>query len=248
MNFRPQQFSSRTHSSRSYPYFNPHVTLATFSSPTISLAELLPMVKTTPVYFKSFRIGSSYLGPLSIVVARSRELMDLHDYTVGHLEQAHGIQVTSRWFPHMSLFYLGETFRGERLRLAEILRTSGRVIEGRGIADIALNCTLDGAAPEFDAMTGFFGSELWLVDCSGAVASWKVLEKRKLIRRGPRMPMSAPLLCGPNSGPVIPVPSHRRFSGCLPPVPYMHRGEPFSYKPKPPPVIPVPVYHSQEPR
>ena len=246
MNFRPQKCSSRTHSRRSYPHFSPHVTLATFSSPPpIPLAELLPMVKATPVYFESLRVGNSYLGSLSVVISRSREFMDLYDYTVRHLKQAHGIHVTSHSFPRMPLFFLDEAVHGERHRLAEILRTSGRVIEGRGIE---LNCTLDGAAPEFDAMTGFFGSELWLVDCSGAVASWKVLEKRKLIRRGPRMPMSAPLLCGPNSGPVIPVPSHRRFSGCMPPVPYMHRGEPFSYKPKPPPVIPVPVYHSQEPR
>jgi len=194
------------------------------------------MVKTTPVYFKSFRIGSSYLGPLSIVVARSRELMDLHDYTVGHLEQAHDIQVTSRWFPHMSLFYLGETFRGDRLRLAEILRSSGRVIEGRGIADIALNCTLDGAAPEFDAMTGFFGSELWLVDCSGAVDDWQVMEKRRLIRREPRLPRSRPFISRPI--PVLPVVhSHQGFSGCIQVVPYMQRNEPFSYEPNSVPVI-----------
>lgn len=182
MNFRPHQYSSRTHSSRSYPRFNPHITLATFTSPpNFPLAKLLPLnIKAPPVYFESIKVGSNYLGSVSVEISKSRELMDLHDITMAHLKKAHKINARSYSFPHMSLFYLDEAVKGERLRVAEILRTSGRVVEHKGVKGVALNCTLDGAAPEFHAMTGFVGSEIWLVDCTGAVAGWKVLEKQKV--------------------------------------------------------------------
>lgn len=242
MKFRPQNSSSRTqaHSSRSYPHFEPHITLATFSSaPPLPLPELLLHIETTPVYFESIKVGSSYLSSLSIVISKSPELVNLRDYIVGHLKEAHRIHAASRSFPHMSLFYLDETVRGERSRLADILRTSGRVVEQRHHKGVELNCTLDGAAPEFDAMTGFVGSEVWLVDCKGAVTDWKVLEKRKLVQRGSRIPMGSPFSYRPS--PVVPVvPDHPGLSGFMPPAPYVRRTDPFFYKPNPVPVIPVP--------
>ncbi|OAX34577.1 hypothetical protein K503DRAFT_747206 [Rhizopogon vinicolor AM-OR11-026] len=246
MNFRPQPYSSKTYSSRSYPYFDPHITLATFSSPpSLPLAELLPLIEATPVYFESIKVGSSYLGSLSVVVSKSRELLDLRDYIVGHLKKVHKIRATSRSFPHMSLFYLDETVRGERLRLGDILRSSGRVVERRSVTGIALNCTLDGAAPEFHAMTGFVGSEVWLVDCAGAVEDWRVLEKRKLVRRDPRIPISEPFFYGHNPM-VTMAPNHPGLGGWAPPAPYIQRDEPFFYRTIP--VIPTTPYHSQDPR
>jgi hypothetical protein len=246
MNFRPQPSSPRAHSSRSFPRFDPHITLATFSSPpSLPLPELLPSIKATPVYFESIKVGSGYLGSLSVVASKSPELMDLHDYILRHLNTVHRIRTASRSFPHMSLFYLDEAARGERIRLANILRSSGRVVEQRGGTGVALNCTLDGAAPQFHAMTGFVGSEIWLVDCAGGVADWKVLEKRKLVRRNPCIPMSEPFF--DKSGPVIPMLlGHPGSDGCAPHTPYIERADPFFHKPNP--VIPMKLYHYQDPR
>ncbi|KAG1766118.1 2',3'-cyclic-nucleotide 3'-phosphodiesterase, partial [Suillus placidus] len=181
MNFRPKHYRSSTHSSRSYPRFDPHITLATFSCPyRPSLYQFMPAnVNSIPVYFQSMKIGNNYFGSLSIAVSRTRELVDLHELIVKHLQKANKIHHTSHSFPQMSLFYLDEAFRGERLQLGNALRQSGRVYE-RNVTDVALNCTLDGAAPQFHAMKGFHGSEIWLVDCTGAVADWRVLGKRTL--------------------------------------------------------------------
>lgn len=247
MNFRPQPLSSTTHSSRSYPRFDPHITLATFSSPPVlPLAELLPRVKATPVHFESIKVGSSYLGSLSVVVSKDCELMNLRDYTVGHLKKVHKMDARSHSFPHMSLFYLDETLPRERHRLADILRSSGRVIEQRGGRGVALNCTLDGAAPGFHAMSGFMGSEIWLVECFGAVEDWKVLERRKLVQPDRYFPMSAPVFYGHNPM-VARVPGHTGLGpGHATPAPYIPRGEPFFYRPDP--VIPVIPYHPNNPR
>ncbi|KAG0702824.1 hypothetical protein DFH29DRAFT_919918 [Suillus ampliporus] len=123
MNFRPQHYGSSTHSTRSYPHFDPHITLATFSCPyRPSLYQFLPLdVNSTPVYFQSMKVGNNYLGSLSILISKSRELMDLHNLVVKHLEKVNKIPATSRSFPHMSLFYLDEAFQGERLQLANAL-------------------------------------------------------------------------------------------------------------------------------
>jgi len=246
MSFRPQPSSPRAHSPRSFPRFHPHITLATFSSlPSPPLRELLPSIKATPVYFESIKVGSSYLGSLSVVVSKSPELMDLCDYIVRHLNTVHRIRTSSCSFPHMSLFYLDEAVRGERIRLANILRSSGRVVEQRGGAGVALNCTLDGAAPKFHAMTGFTGSEIWLVDCNGGVADWKVLARRQLVRRNPCIQMCEPFF---KSGPVIPkLFDYPGSDGCVLPAPYIERADPFFYNLVP--VIPMkPLYHHEDPR
>ncbi|KAG2126546.1 2',3'-cyclic-nucleotide 3'-phosphodiesterase, partial [Suillus clintonianus] len=190
MDYRPQHYRSSTHSYRSYPRFDPHITLATFSCLyRPSLCQFLPSnVNPAPVYFQSIKIGNNYLSSLSIVVSKSRELMNLHDLVVRHLEKVNKhlqgvnkVHPTSRSFPRMSLFYLDEAFWGERLQLGNALRQSGRIYERKGnITDVALNCALDGAAPQFRAMKGFHGTEIWLVDCTGAVGDWKVLERQIL--------------------------------------------------------------------
>ncbi|KAG1739595.1 cyclic phosphodiesterase-like protein-domain-containing protein [Suillus lakei] len=247
MNFRPQHYRSSTHSSRSYPRFDPHITLATFSCPyRPSLYQFLPSdVNSAPVYFQSMKIGNNYLGSLSIVISKSRELMDLHDLVVKHLEKVNKhlqkvnkIHHASRSFPHMSLFYLDEAFQGERLQLCNALRQSGRVYERIGnITDVALNCTLDGATPQFHAMKGFHGSEIWLVDCTGAVADWRVLGKRMLNPSGACISRDEPSFYRPSHFPVVAMaPPPPRFCG---------RG-PFFFGPNP--VLPMIPYHPQDPR
>ncbi|KAG2126545.1 hypothetical protein DEU56DRAFT_718645, partial [Suillus clintonianus] len=172
---RPSAFRSR-----SYPRFDPHITLATFSCPyRPALFQLVPMsTKKIPVQFESMEVGNNFLSSLSIVVAKSKELMALHDRVVEHLEKTNKIVATNRSFPHMSLFYLDESFKGERLQLSKQLRETGRVHEGD--KTLTLNCTIDGAGREFGAMKGFEGAEIWLVDCTDAVEDWKILERREL--------------------------------------------------------------------
>lgn len=46
---------------------------------------------------------------------------------------------------------------------------------------IELNCFLDGGRPETRAMTGFEGREIWLVECTGPVARWRVLGRTELL-------------------------------------------------------------------
>lgn len=141
--------------------------------------------KTTPVHFESLEVGDEYLSSLSIIPKKSTELMQLRDRVMDHLK-ANSIRAMSSSFPHMSLFYLDESFKGERLLLSKQLRETGRVHEQRGgETNFTLNCTVDGAGPEFDAMKGFEGTEIWLVDCTEGVEDWTVLDRRDL---KPRMP------------------------------------------------------------
>jgi len=186
MDFKPQKYTSITHSPRSYPRFNPHITLTTFPSlPSKSLAQLLPKdIKPPFVTFESVRIGTNYLGAVSVFISKSHELIELRNIVMEHLEDEHKIDVKSHSFPNMSLFYLDETVSGERRHLTDILQATGRVIETEDGSGVALNCTLDGASSKFSYMTGFMASEIWLVDYSGAVSDWKVLEKHKIPEQG----------------------------------------------------------------
>jgi hypothetical protein len=177
----------RTFHSRSYPRFDPHITLATFLCPhRPNIFQLVPMgAKTTPVHFESMEVGDEFLNSLSIIPKKSSELMQLRDRVMDHLK-ANNIRAMSSSFPHMSLFYLDESFKGERLLLSKQLRETGRVHEQKGgETNFTLNCTVDGAGPEFDAMKGFEGTEIWLVNCTEGVEDWTVLDRRDL---KPRMP------------------------------------------------------------
>ncbi|KAG1829843.1 hypothetical protein EV424DRAFT_392773, partial [Suillus variegatus] len=178
---------SRSHS-RSYPRFEPHITLVTFSCPyRPNTFQLVPMgAKTTPVHFESMQVGDDYLNSLSIVTQKSSELMQLRDRIMDHLK-ANNIRVLPNpSFPRMSLFYLDESFKGERSLLGKQLRETGRVHEKiGGEKKLSLNCGVDGAGPAFDAMVGFEGMEIWLVDCTEGVEDWSVLDRRYL---KPRMP------------------------------------------------------------
>lgn len=141
--------------------------------------------KSAPVTFESMEVGDEFLSSLSIVATKSSELMQLRDRVIDHLK-ANNIRATSPSFPHMPLFYLDESFKGERLLLSKQLRETGRIHEKTGgETNLTLNCTVDGAGPEFDAMKGFEGTEIWLVDCTEGVEDWTVLDRRYL---KPRMP------------------------------------------------------------
>lgn len=170
---------------RSYPRFDPHITLATFWCPhRPSIFQFVPSgAKTTPVQFESMEVGDHFLNSLSIVVAKSEGLMQLRDRIMDHLK-ANNIRATYP-SPHMSLFYLDESFKGERALLCKQLKETGRVHERKGgDPSLTLNCTVDGAW-EFDGMRGFEGMEIWLVDVTEGVEDWTILERWYL---KPRMP------------------------------------------------------------
>lgn len=131
----------------------------------------------TPVQFKDLKVGDTYLGSLSVTVHRYDDLMSLRDSVAHHLGRELHIPTKSRGFPHFSLFYLDEALPREREQLASELRHTGHVKTSPHTASIALNCS-----PEFNSMSGFMGESIWLMNCTGPVEDWKVLEKIKLPR------------------------------------------------------------------
>lgn len=185
--YDPRPFYVRSSRSRSYPRFDPHITLATFWCPHRPyIFQFLPTgAKTTPVEFESMKVGDDFLDSLSIVAKKSSELMQLRDRVMDHMKE-NFMRASSPSFPHIPLFYLDESYKGERSLLAKQLRETGRVHEKTGgEANFTLNCSVDGAGPHFDAMKGFEGTEIWLVDITEGVEDWVVLDRRDL---KPRMP------------------------------------------------------------
>ncbi|KAK0215816.1 hypothetical protein IW262DRAFT_237378 [Armillaria fumosa] len=168
MKFRPQ--SSTLHSrSRSYPYFDPHITLATFDGfpPSVNPDDISLDNLPAPGlgHFDSVKRGNSYLGALSIVISPANNLTRLRDAVTARLDRLN-IQWKSRSFPHMSLFYVDEP--EERDRLYAELRNRRRIQGDRGLTLIA-NRSMQ--------VKTFTGSEIWLVDCTRSVKQWNVMKK-----------------------------------------------------------------------
>jgi hypothetical protein len=178
MEYRPSSYlkNPRSYSSKSFPHFEPHISLANFSLPhPPSLDALLPSnLEPATAKFKSLHVGDKFLSSLSVTVEKTNGMMKLHDAVGAHLKR-HNIETRSGRFPHMSLFYLDEATPGERQLLTEKLRKRGLVTNTRD--GILLHSAIDGAPV---SLPGFDGQEIWLVDCTGQVAEWKVLDRRQL--------------------------------------------------------------------
>lgn len=174
MRFKPS-FYRALPGSKSYIYFLPHVTIVTFQTSNVpSLETLIPShARATPARFKELRIGDNYLGSLSVTVHQDRELIDLRDSIADHLEDEHHITTNSRRFPHFSLFYVDQTFPGERWHLCNELLLKGLVQNNPQSDSIILYSPGDGRHTEFRAMDRFLGREIWLMDCNGPVKSWR---------------------------------------------------------------------------
>lgn len=202
MRFRPSFHNSAGHSPESYPDFYPHVTLVTFQTSLVpSFRTLLPPnLHATPVQFKDLRAGDTYLGSLSVTVHKYEDLMSLRDCIAHHLERELHISTKSRGFPHFSLFYLNEALPREREQLASELRHTGHVRTNPHTSSITLNCS-----PEFNSMTGFMGESIWLMDCTGPVADWKLLEKIKLPRASSQPSRRRSLPALDPSRPAVPI-------------------------------------------
>ncbi|KAF9480606.1 hypothetical protein BDN70DRAFT_920448 [Pholiota conissans] len=179
MKFRPQPHILNPYS-RSYPSFDPHITLATFDYlPSSFNLEAIPLkgLQRPVTTFGSMRCGSSYLGALSVRMSDSRQFRRVHEAVVTYLS-ALGMHWRSHDFPHMSLFYVDEPV--ERKRLDAQLANSGRVQRydaGRGLVlDPYPN------SARSIPVTTFTGEEIWLVDCtSHSVNHWRVMRRRFLV-------------------------------------------------------------------
>lgn len=232
MRFRPSGYSYTRYSQRSFPDLPPHITLLTFpSAPAalLSLNTLLPCnVNPVPVAFESLAVGNSYLGSLFVTVARTPELVSLQRTISDHVENNVGIEVNRRRFsPHVSLFYLDETGRGDRHLLCRELQNTGRI--RLGARHLTLNCTFDGAPSSYRNMAGFNGAQIWLVDCRGPVNSWRVLDKCLLPRYA--TPAAEPCVRRQRSRGRFSEPATPRRSGSFPRAYYSDPG-------------PVPLYPS----
>jgi hypothetical protein len=180
MAFRPSTYHKK-HSSRSYPRLDPHITLVTFVTDVCPpLYAILPKQNETeavPVAFTELRKGDNYLGAMSITIAKSPELLELHDRIERRLKKKHRIEPRSRRFPHMSLFYVDEEEERDRLE-RHLWRTKLVQKRARG-KGVVLVCPL--GQGKFVELKGFSGEEVWLVDCnSSKVEEWRIMEKAKL--------------------------------------------------------------------
>ncbi len=181
MMFRPRHYQP-PQNSRSFPRFAPHITVATFtvsSTTAPSLATLIPSdIRPVSALFESVNVGSTYLGAFSVKIARTHELMALHDKVLNGLA-ASGIEAKSRSFPHMSLFYVDES--EGRQQLNSDLLSTGRVTTVRRGHTTTVLLKADPQDRETVPLEGFVGTQIWLVDCmSKNVEGWEVKEKLSL--------------------------------------------------------------------
>jgi 2'-5' RNA ligase len=168
---------------KSYPHFNPHITLASGIPPSIDVASILaciPDVPSLPVEFKSLEIGDTYYRSVYIAIHASSNLSALHQSVSDKLRKLEGVQPRSPCFPHMSLYYIDEAEPGERHKVADELLHSGRVVKIKeGDRDgIILDCSADSREVK---LSGFDGEEIWVVTCEGPVEQWKTLGKVDLL-------------------------------------------------------------------
>jgi len=177
---RVMQIKSATAKSpSSYVDFDPHVTLATVPS-TTSLSDLQAAIphkqNALPVSFKSVDVGEKYFMSVYATVHESEGLAKLRS----HLRATLG-ESTVPPIPHLSLYYIDNADRDERLSVAEALKSSGRVVNRVG--GVSLNCAESvEQGTEEDLLEGLDGEAVWIVKCEGPVPEWEVLQKIKLAR------------------------------------------------------------------
>lgn len=109
-------------------------------------------------------------------VKKTAELVALHEYIMAALDRD-GASPSAPAFPHMSICYIAdEDGDAERKRTADELASA--VVEGSGIggaAMVALRC--GGPEQGHVWLSGFEGTEVWIVRCEGPVEDWQVLQK-----------------------------------------------------------------------
>jgi len=166
-------------SSESYPTFLPHITLTTvpFSDPGILdvLLAAVPGHHHQPIRanFQSLAVSDHYFRSVLIDVQPTRELVDFQNQILADLRRG-GLEPSAPRFPHMSLCYIADQDRADRERAARALEESGCVSQIAGAHSISLRCD------DHVSLSGFDGTEVWVVSCDGPVETWKADESRKV--------------------------------------------------------------------
>ena len=176
----------------SFPHFLPHVTLALMPpskhlSPAaraaivLTLREAIPLgQRAVPVRFARVVAGDHYHRSVFVALAPSPELVALR----ATLAAAGTLHPPS--FPHLSLYYIADEEAHTRERLLQELEREGVVrnaVDGQEAvlqcAGVGVGAGADGAGSRTGngALTGFTGTQLWIVDCEGPVKGWEVLDK-----------------------------------------------------------------------
>lgn len=159
--------------SGSYPKFEPHVTLATFSTlDPQQLRESIPKsgLSDLRIQFKSVDIGTHFFRSVYIAVEPSSALTALHT----HIHQALNMEPRTPSFPHISLCYIvdDDAARGERQAWRDQLEATGRIRSSDN--GVELNCGID---VDEDWMACSLAHEIWLVNCVGPVEEWSILDR-----------------------------------------------------------------------
>lgn len=177
----PKQPKTRSVSPTSYPEIIPHITLASSGKATKhALLRALPyeLRRPIPVEFHKLEVGDHYFRSVFVSVKKTAELVALHERIMAALDED-GASPSAPVFPHMSISYIAdEDGDAERKKAADELRASGIIVEGSetdGAETVALRC--GGSEPGHACLSGFEGTDVWIVRCEGPVQHWEVLQK-----------------------------------------------------------------------
>lgn len=161
--------TSSAKSPSSFPHFHPHITLTTVptSTPESTLRNAVKASQPQiPITFQSVDVGDKYFMSVYAVAQRTKELVELRE----HLSRELG-EKTVPPIPHLSLFYIDDSDKAERDKIAEELKAEGRVIEKPESGSVLLDCS-EGDTRGVDVLGGFQGREIWVMLCDGPVETW----------------------------------------------------------------------------
>ncbi|KAF7975854.1 hypothetical protein HWV62_8435 [Athelia sp. TMB] len=141
---------SKSRSPKSYPHFEPHITLAASLPSSLAPATILASVPPrTPgalklrARFKSIEAGDVYFRSVYIDIDPSPELIQLRDDIHAKLREHAGVRPQALRFPHMSLYYIDDADAAERRTAAEDLRTQSQS-QGSGTVELGGLSGFDG--------------------------------------------------------------------------------------------------------
>ncbi|KAG8698735.1 hypothetical protein FRC09_007054 [Ceratobasidium sp. 395] len=150
------------------PAFQVHITLVSVPNstplpfPSLHLDKIAPMT----LDFLKVQAGKTYFQSVLIAVSLSLELQFLHDSVRKALNRP--LPDNSSYFPHLSLFYGGESqeFKESLVRRLYEDGTAVPIEDDRGVAVAGLSKIHVG--------------EVWLLRTEGPPEGWEVLEKWRL--------------------------------------------------------------------
>ncbi|KZP21217.1 hypothetical protein FIBSPDRAFT_521300 [Athelia psychrophila] len=170
MDSRPPPSASKSKSPKSYPHFEPHITLASSLPSSLSTAAILASVPkkddgtTLHIHFKSIEVGDHYFRSVCLDIQPSPSLLKLRDDIHAALRRHEGTDPKSPRFPHMSLYYIDDSEPEERHIITNHLVASGQAASHDG-------------GVRLGGLSGFDDAEIWVVRCEGPVGEWETLGK-----------------------------------------------------------------------